>query len=162
MAGEVIEGLRELETELLQFPAKLQRKVLAKVMRAGGAIVRDLARGKVRSRSGRLAKSIRVTIVRNRKTGQLTARIIAGRRKAKNDPYYALMVEGGTEPHEIRPKGKKSLFLAGIFSELVQHPGADAKPFLGPALEEGAGRVLAALQEALAREVNAAMSSRDL
>jgi|CXWL01.1.fsa_nt_gi HK97 gp10 family phage protein len=148
---EVVHGMREVALNLEGFPEKLQRKALATALRAAGRVVRDIARSKVPVKSGKLRRSIRVTIVR--KGGNFTARIIAGRRVKKDDPFYAWMVEGGTKAHEIRPKGKKSLFLAGIFAEQIQHPGADAKAFLGPALEAGAVAALEAMRERLASEI---------
>jgi HK97 gp10 family phage protein len=149
----VITGMRELALSLDQFPEKVQRKALAKSLRAAGRVIRDLARSQVPVKSGKLRASIRVTVVR--RGGKLVARIIAGRRVKKDDPFYAWMVEGGTRRHEIRPKGKKSLFLAGLFAEQVEHPGAEAKPYLGPALEEGAQFALIQMQEALATEIEA-------
>ena len=149
--GDVVHGLREVALNLEGFPEKLQRKALAASLRAAGRVVRDIARSKVPVKTGKLRRSIRVTIVR--RGGVFTARIIAGRRVKKDDPFYAWMVEGGTGQHEIRPKGKKSLFLAGLFAEEVKHPGAVAKPFLGPALEAGAEAALEAMRVALAEEI---------
>ena len=153
MAGEIVHGMRELMAGFGNFPEKLQRKAMTKVMRAGGRPIVLAARGKVARVSGALARSIRVTVVRRR--GVVIARIIAGRRVKKDDPFYAWMVEGGTKPHEIRPKGSKSLFFAGLFSEVVQHPGAKAKPYLLPALEEAAQAAVDAMQAELAEQIEA-------
>jgi len=150
---EPVQGMRELMAGFDALPALLQRKVMTQVMRAGGRPIVRRARGKVHNVSGRLARSIRVTVVR--RAGQVIARIVAGRNLKKDDPYYAVMVELGTKPHEIRPAGKKSLFLAGLFAEVVQHPGAKAEPFLLPALEEGADEALAAMQEELGAQIEA-------
>lgn len=147
----VISGMRELDLALSSFPEKLQRKALANSLRAAGRVIRNIARQNVPVKSGALSRSIRVTI--KRKQGVMIARIIAGRRAKKGDPFYAWMVEGGTKAHEIRPKGKKSLFLAGLFAEQINHPGAEAKPFLGPALTEGADMALLMMGEALASEI---------
>ena len=152
MAQEfVIQGMRELAMNLDQFPEKLKRKALDRVLRRGGRYVSLLAKELVPVRSGALRRSIRVTIVR--RGNFVTARVIAGRRVKKDDPYYAWMVEGGTKPHEIRPKGKKSLFLAGLFSEVVKHPGARARPYLGPALEKGAETALELMRDELADQI---------
>ena len=147
----VISGMRELALALDGFPEKLQRKALANSLRAAGRVIRNIARQNVPVKSGRLRRSIRVTIKRT--NGKLIARVIAGRRVKKDDPFYAWMVEGGTKRHEIRPKGAKSLFIAGLFAEQINHPGAEAKPFLGPALTEGADMALLMMQEALAAEI---------
>lgn len=147
-----IGGLRELTQNLTAFPVRLQKKALSAALRASGRIVRDVARNAVPVQSGRLRKSIRVTIVRAR-SGWLTARIVAGRSVKKDDPFYAWMVEGGTKAHEIRPKGKKSLFLAGVNREIVHHPGAKAHAFLGPALEAAADAALEAMRAELERQI---------
>lgn len=151
MAEYAVSGIREVALALEGLPAKLQRKALASALRAAGRIVRDVARSKVPVKSGALKRSIRVSIVR--RGDKLIARVIAGRNKKKGDPFYAWMVEGGTQAHEIRPKGKKSLFLAGLFKEQVRHPGAKKKPYLGPALEAGAQAALDAMRDTLAAEI---------
>jgi HK97 gp10 family phage protein len=148
-----IGGLRELTAGLRDLPAKLQKKAFASALRAGGRIVRDVARNNVPQQSRRLRNSIRVTIVR--RGGWITARIIAGRSVKKDDPFYAWMVEGGTKPHEIRPKGKKSLFLAGVNREIVHHPGAKAHPYLGPAPEGSVDAALEAMRAELATQIEA-------
>ncbi len=148
-----IAGMAELLQAFDQFPAKLQQNALGKVMLRGGRIIQYLAQSLVPVGSGALRKSIKVTLVRDGATGDITARVVAGAKVGKDDPFYAWMVEGGTKPHEERPKGKKSLFLAGIFSEVVEHPGAKPHPFLLPALEGGADTALEAMQEEFAAQV---------
>lgn len=157
MAEPVVRGERETIAALRAFPEKIQRRGLIRVLRAGGFVVRDRARTKIRPVSGRLARSLRVTVKRYR-NGLMVARIIAGRRVKKDDPFYALFVERGTKPHEIRPAGRKSLFLAGVFAEVVKHPGAKPQPYLLPALEEGADQALEAMRAELASVLEAARS----
>lgn len=152
MTDFVVQGLREVTLNLEQFPEKLKRKALLTALRASGRVIRDIARANVPVKSGALRRSIRVSVRRDR-DGNFRARIIAGRRTKKEDPFYAWMVEGGTKAHEIRPKGAKSLFIAGLFAEQVSHPGARARPFLGPALEAGAQAAVEALREVLATEI---------
>lgn len=152
MADIVIHGMRELELNLQNFPEKLQRKALANSLRAAGRIVRDIARGKVPVKSGKLRRSIRVTIKRT--NGRVIARIIAGRRVKPNDPYYAWFVEGGTRRHTISAKLKGSLQIGGgIWLDKVEHPGAKPTPFLGPALDEGAEQALIVMRDALSAEI---------
>jgi HK97 gp10 family phage protein len=152
MNEPVVHGMRELFDTLSEFPEKLQRSTIAKVVRAGGRIVATAARQRVPvGETGKLKRSIRVRI--SRRGGRWTATVAAGRNRKKDDPFYATMVERGTKAHEIRPKGAKSLFLAGIFREVVQHPGADPKPFLGPALEENIEQIVDAMQDELRLEV---------
>lgn len=154
----VIQGMRELALNLEQFPEKLQRKALANSLRRAGRVIRDLARFTVPEKSGRLKRSIRVTIVR--RNGKIIARIVAGRQVKPDDPYYAWMVEGGTKPHVIRGKligyGRRRRMLrlhGGALVAEVNHPGARAWPFLEPALEDGADSALQVLRGALAEEI---------
>ncbi len=147
----IIEGMREVALNLERFPAKLQKKALGAALRKGGRVIRDLARGSVPVQTGRLRRSIRVSI--KRRGTWVTARVTAGRNRKKGDPFYAIMVEKGTAPHEIAPKGAKALGFAGQFVERIEHLGARAQPYLGPALEAGAQAALEAVRETLAAEI---------
>lgn len=152
MADEVVHGMRELIETLQQFPDNLQRQSMRKVMRAGGQVVVLAARQRVPvGETGRLKRSIRMRI--GRRGGNWTATVLAGRARGKDDPFYAAMVEKGTKAHEIRPAGAKSLFIAGLLREVVHHPGARPKRYLGPALEENVEQVVDAMQEELTLEV---------
>jgi HK97 gp10 family phage protein len=151
VAEEIVHGMRELAAKLLDFPEKLQRRSMSAVMRAGGRPVRDAARRLVSKRSGKLSRSIRVSV--KRRGGKFIAQIIAGRARKKDDPFYALFVEKGTKAHEIRPKNRKSLFIAGLFKEEVKHPGAKPQPFLAPALKQAADAAVQAMQEELSKQI---------
>lgn len=153
MADYQIEGLREVALNLDQFPEKLQRKALGAALRAGGRVVRDIARNKVPVQSGRLRRSIRVVMARSNR-GFMTVRVIAGRAKKKDDPYWAIFVERGTKPHVIRPKNAKSLSIGSFWRDEVHHPGAKANAFLGPALEAGAQAALEAMRDVLAEQID--------
>jgi HK97 gp10 family phage protein len=148
-----VKGFAELDRFLAEFPEKLQRKALANSLRPAGRVIRDLARHLVPVKSGRLRRSIRVTIVRRQ--GKVIARVIAGRQMKKDDPFYAWMVEGGTDPHRIRAKTRGGMLRlhGGRFVSEVEHPGARAVPFLGPALEDGADSALQVMRDALAAEI---------
>jgi HK97 gp10 family phage protein len=145
--GFDLRGLPEVVRAFREFPEKMQRVLYRRAMRAGGVVIRNRARGKIHNVSGRLRKSVRVA-VKMRGTW-VRAQVWAGRAIAKDDPYWALFVERGTKPHEIRPKNRKSLFIAGLMREQVKHPGAEAKPFMEPALEEGAQEAIDAIAESL-------------
>lgn len=94
------------------------------------------------------------------RTGNLTARILAGATRAGPDGAegemrwlmpYASFVDAGTPPHVIRPKRGGSLrFEAGgapVFARAVKHPGTRAAAFTGDAET--------AAERALTREVEA-------
>lgn len=168
MAEEfVVKGMRELALNLEGFPAKLQRKAMGVALRAAGRVIRDVARARVPVRFGKLKRSIRVTITRDRRNGNLVARVIAGRRARPDDPYYAWMVEGGTKPHIIRGgnTGRSAASINrsirrgalrigdAIIAGAVSHPGAKPTPFLEPALAAGAEAALRAMASTLEDEI---------
>ena len=79
--------------------------------------------------------------------------------KVGTNVNYALAVEMGARPHEIKPVQKKALhFFIGareIFAKLVHHPGSPPHPYLSTGLEESLGdidRYLAQAGENVRRE----------
>jgi len=142
MAKVEIRGLSELHKTLQELPAKIERNILRGGLRAGAKVIEDEAQRLVPvalptmdsvkrgARAGELKRSIRVTMRAN-KSGQVRAQLKAGNSVA----WYAHLVEFGTARHWIKPKSRKSLFLAGLAKELVDHPGAKPKPFMRPAYD---------------------------
>jgi len=142
MASSVeIKGLAELNKALQDLPAKIERNVLRGGLRAGAKVMEaeavrrcseapptfdSVQRG---ARKGELKRSIRVTMRASQ--GTVRARLKAGNRLA----WYAHLVEFGTARHWIKPKSRKSLFIAGLLKEVVDHPGAKPKPFMRPAFD---------------------------
>lgn len=166
-----IDGLAELQRNLEELPAKIEQNVMRGALRAGATEIADEARRLVPVNSGQLRESIRVS-VRPMPGGRIIATVKAGGRfkvytagKAikgapyrtsregggidYHAPFYAHFVEFGTARHWIRPKNRKSLFIAGLLREAVDHPGARAKPFMRPAFD---GKAQAAL-EAMAQYI---------
>ncbi|MDO9053412.1 MAG: HK97 gp10 family phage protein [Gallionella sp.] len=136
-----INGLAELQKLLDELPARIEANVVRGGVRAGARVIADEAKrlcpiGGVENSTrageqpGALRDSIRVSAKSQR--GRVTATIKAG---GKNGVFYAGMVEYGTARHLIKPKNRKSLLLAGVAREAVQHPGAKKKPFMRPALD---------------------------
>jgi HK97 gp10 family phage protein len=132
MASSVeIKGLAELHKTLQELPAKIERNVLRGGLRAGAKVLEEAARSQVPVKQGDLRKSIRVSMRVSSKTGIVRAQVKAGDKKA----WYAHLVEFGTARHWIKPKNRKSLFVAGLFKEVIDHPGAKKKPFMRPAFD---------------------------
>lgn len=139
MADEIeVKGLAELGSLLDGFSAKIERNVVSGALRAGAKIIEaeakrlcPLAVGNLPKghEPGELRDSIHVSMRTRR--GVVTATIKAGSKKA----YYAHMVEFGTALHFIKPKNRKSLFVAGLFKEVIDHPGAKRHPFMRPAID---------------------------
>jgi HK97 gp10 family phage protein len=144
-----VEGLAELEKLLQQLPANIEKNVMRGALRAGQGVIAEAARQKVPVDSGALRDSIRVTV-----DGQALRRGVVsvfvkagGAVKGKVAAFYAHMVEFGTARHWIKPKNRKSLFFAGIARDVVDHPGAQAKPFLRPAFDENKDAALQAVAD---------------
>lgn len=136
-----VEGLAELQKMLDDLPANIEKNIMRGGLRAGAKVVQEEAQRVCPVGSGNLPKgeiagslrdSIRISM-RVRK-GKVQAFIKAGDKVA----FYAHMVEYGTASHLIKPKDRKSLFLASLFKEVVQHPGATKKPFMRPAIDNKA------------------------
>lgn len=157
MAAEVrIEGLAALNAALKELPAKIERNVLRGALRAGQQVMAEAVRENINDRTGELAKSVRVSVDgRALRRGTVSVLVKAGSKAA----FYAHMVEFGTAKHFIKPKARKSLFLAGLAREVVEHPGARRAPFMRPAIDSPANQ-----QRALerVREYIAARLPREL
>ena len=112
-----------------------------------GAVGRDLTRRAinvrdqaVRNASGRPGPNVQTGRLRSSitfdvlvKEGQLVARV-------GTNVEYALFVEEGTSPHDIRPRRRRALSwpTADHPVRLVHHPGNRPYPFLRPALSAAA------------------------
>lgn len=138
-----IKGAAELQRLLGELPANIEKNISRGALRAGAVVLQEEAMARAPVEDGRLRESIRVAAGAKR-NGVVYAQVRAGGRK-KGDAFYAHMVEYGTKPHEIKPRKFKSLFIAGVFRKIVQHPGAKARPFLRPAFDAKAGEAVDAI-----------------
>lgn len=127
-----VKGLAQLQAALDSLPAKLERNIMRGALRAGANTLRDAAKANAPADTGALRDSIR-TSTRVRR-GVVVARVIAGGNK-KGEPFYAHMVEFGTAAHIV----KGPSVLGGKLFSNIEHPGARAKPFMRPALDNSAG-----------------------
>lgn len=143
MANVEIKGLAELHKALQELPAKIERNVLRGGLRAGAKVIETAARERVPVKQGLLRDSIGVSMRVSSKTGTVRATIKAGSKKA----WYAHLVEFGTARHWIKPKNRKSLFLAGLAKEVVDHPGARQRPFMRPAFDGSARAAIVAMAD---------------
>lgn len=130
-----IKGFAELDKALAELPDKIERNIVRGALRAAAKVTEAEAKRLVPVRSGKLQASIRVSsrLVK----GRPVATVTAGGNK-KGQPFYAHLVEFGAKAHFIKPKSRKSLFLAGVMREGVDHPGATKHPFMRPALDSSA------------------------
>lgn len=140
----IVTGLAQLQQYLDQLPAKVERNVLRGALRAGAKLQLAEARRLVPvekggKHAGALRDSLRIRT--SSRGGVIKAIVVAGSKLA----FWARWVEYGTAAHFIKPRNRKSLFLAGVFKEGVQHPGAKKKPFMRPALDGTVPAAIAAI-----------------
>lgn len=90
-----------------------------------GEKLKQLARGSIKSKSGRLARSLTMNYYR----GTLNPYVEVG-----SDLEYSYFVHEGTKPHQIRPKTHRKLrFNVGgkiVYVDKVDHPGTRPTKFL--------------------------------
>ncbi len=155
MAETTIKGLAALDKLLKELPQKLERNIIRSALRAGAKVIEDEAKQQLEghTRTGQLLDSIRAS-VRLRK-GVPVATIKAGGRgnKSQRGAFYAHMVEFGTAAHFIKPKSAKSLFIAGVMRNGVDHPGAQPVPFMRTAMDVAATAAVQAFGEQLKKRL---------
>lgn len=139
-----IRGMAELDKALRELPNKMQRNIVRSALRAGAKVIEAEAKAQVPVKSGRLRDSIRASVRLQR--GVPVATIKAGG-SGKGGAFYAHMVEFGTAAHFIKPKKAKSLFIAGLLRDGVDHPGAKKTPFMRTALDTAAQAAILAFGE---------------
>ena len=147
---------RKLEKTLDSLPAKVYKRVVGGAANFAMGGVVTAARAKVPSNTGTLKKSLGKRKKNYKRAGVVL--IVAGPRKGFIDPQtgedpakIAHLVERGTVPHAI--SGVAMNINGEIVRGTVQHPGAKAKPFLGPALYQQAGNVLIRYRQKLWRGI---------
>lgn len=142
-----VKGLSELQAFLDQLPAKMEANIMRAAMRQGANVVLAEAKTNVPTKTGLLRDGLKVSTSSRR--GVVTAKVKARGKHA----YLARFVEYGTAAHFIKPKNAKSLFIAGLFSNGVDHPGAAPKPFLRPALDSQSQAALVVVGEAIKKRL---------
>lgn len=141
-----LKGFAELQKALSELPDKIERNIVRSALRAAAKVTLEEAKRQVPVRSGKLRDSLRVStrLVKGKPLATIT---VGGNRK--NAPFYAHLVEFGAKAHFIKPKRAKSLFIAGVMRDGVEHPGARKHPFMRPALDATAQRAVIAFGQAV-------------
>lgn len=155
----IISGGRQLDEFLKTLSSNVEKKIMRTALTAGVRVIAREAKHRAPSGptsnanetlyggyDGALRDSVRVTSGVS-KTGVVYASVKAGGRTKKGaDVFYAHLVEYGTRPHVIRPRGKKRLELGGHFvAGSVMHPGATGQPFMRPAADATQAAAVAAV-----------------
>ena len=138
-----VKGLSDLQKFLDTLPVKMERNVLRGAMRAGANVVKPVAQAKINSRSGELARSLKVRS--SARGGKVTAMVYTR-------VFYAKFVEYGTKAHRIEA-GEGALAVGTGFAPSVEHPGSDPHPFMRPALDTQAGAAVVAAGEYIKRRL---------
>lgn len=149
-----IQGLDELKRQLDTLPAKIEGNVMRGALRAGVNVLKKEAEAHVPVKTGALRNSLRISFARkSQQYGWLRAHLKAGNK----DAWYAHLIEYGTAsyysgtgstvggPYDIRASKGKSLFFAGLFAQVITHPGIRPQPFMRPALDKAAAPALDAV-----------------
>ena len=140
MASETtVTGLSELQNLLDQLPANIEKKLMRGALRAGQKVVAKQAMSAIHTVSGELANSVRISTSARGST--VKAAVKVGNTKA----FYAHMVEFGTAAHLIEPKNGTALLLGGKEYSHLDHPGAQKRPFMRPALDAESEHALAVI-----------------
>lgn len=150
-----VQGFAELQKTLLELPAKIEANILRGALRAGAQVIAEEVRTRAPEDTGTLKESVRVST--RLKRGSVHVTVKAGGRSRVKKPgrieqgaYWGSWVEYGTAPHWIKPKNRKSLFIAGLMREIVKHPGARARPFMRPAFDASHLAAVSAVRDYIA------------
>jgi len=139
MSDAAVVDLTELARDLEYAAQQAQTSVMQILVNMAEQIA-DYMRQEVPVRSGKLRDSIRVKVE--------DSRIVIG----PEGVDYAVYVEYGTKPHEIRAKNNGVLAFTvnskTVFATVVQHPGTDPNPFA----QRAAQRFLDNLTDAVGNE----------
>lgn len=133
-----LQGLRELEEQLLKLGAEVGGKVLARAARKAFAPVVEIAKARVPVDTGALHESIRLTVSKPKGEG---AAVVAGMRIAGRTARHG----GGGDP--------------SVYWRYVEMGTAKkaARPFARPALDANAGAVVETLRTELAAGIERAI-----
>jgi HK97 gp10 family phage protein len=149
-----LKGGKELAAFLESLPAKMERNIMRGALRVGAKIIHEEAARLLDSngsvKTGELKRGLKVG--GKAKGGVVTAYV---RTRGKHS-FVANWVEFGTAAHWIKPKKSRSLFFAGLFAEVIHHPGARPKPFMRPAADTQAAAAVAAVADYIKRRLTKA------
>jgi HK97 gp10 family phage protein len=144
MSDTNIKGLADLQKALETLPTKMEANIMRGAMRAGVKLMLSDAQHTTGfiDQTGALRDSLRAGT--KLKGGTVTASVKAGPTKKDKRPFYAHMIEYGTQAHVI--KAKPGSMLAIGVSE-VMHPGITPRPFMRTALDRNVAKAPAAVAD---------------
>ena len=151
-ADQVREQVRDLSV-------KINRAVTRDALRTAGNVIKKRAAANLRAQGSRtMAKDLFVSSKVTHTTGQAQIGAKRGTRLGR----LGHLMERGTRPHTIMAGGKRGRtgkkLLADVeegivFGRVVKHPGARAKPWLEPAIEDAEAEVIQVFEEAILTQI---------
>lgn len=130
-------SLKNVLARLDELPDKIQENIVRGALRAAAKPLLEAAKRNVPDASGNLRDSIRISSSFDRRSGEIRTRVKAGR---KRGPFYAPMIEFGTQPHTI----KGPVVLNGKVYRNIKHPGARPNGFMRRAFDSSGDAVVQA------------------
>jgi HK97 gp10 family phage protein len=153
-----VQGIAAAVRSLERIEYAARRRVVTAAVRAASKEVIQEAKQNAPVRTGMLRKQLRASIKLDRRTGNVyatvRARASAAQKAKKNVAWYIGLVVGGTKPHSIKPKLKKSLAIGNQPVEQVEHPGAKANPFVEKAATDAFSRAVTAFERTFAERLD--------
>jgi len=143
-----VRGMEKLDQFFDSFARNLQ-EVMPDALRAGMEKIAEEAKANVPVASGLMRDGL--TISTDSKGSVVTASLTV---KGKHGPL-AHMIEFGTAAHRINAKKGGVLSFGGGAYQHVDHPGAQAKPFMRPALDARADDAVAAVAQYINEHIEA-------
>lgn len=151
-----LEGVDELVKTLKSILTKHNANEIRKILKRGAMILVEEARRRVVvDDGGKLKNSIQImpkwskdpagVYVAPRVLRRFTAK--TSQKKKDANAFYAHWEEYGTDPHNLGYKGK---YISGKGG---QHPGTKKRPYMRPALDANAQRILNVMREDLAKYI---------
>ena len=141
-----LKGLEDIQNILDSLPERAKRQFIRKGLRNGAALMVRSAKSKARRRSGNLANSIASRQEMSKKKQTITFVVFPRRGKDFPGGYYAHLVERG---HNIVVRKRRAF---GNAKAVVGH--TRAFPFMRPAFEENAEKVIDIANESMREMIN--------
>lgn len=143
MADEThVKGLSDLQKFLEELPVKMEKNIMRGALRAGMNVIRPVAQANINSKSGELAKGLKV------RTNSRYQTVMSKLRATGKHSFVAPWLEFGVAAHDVSPRTPGGfLSFLGVFTKKVHHPGFSKKPFLRPALDSMKGAAVVATAE---------------
>lgn len=155
-----VKGLDELQALLNTLPEKLQDNVMRGALRSGANVIKNRAKQNIHSKSGALAKAMRVTTKIDRQSSTVRSKITF---KGSFFKSLATWLEYGTRPHLIGvdeserntyTTRRRVMKIGGRFVSRVKHPGSRAFPFMRPAADGELTNAVVAIGEYIQKRLN--------